>query len=229
LNDKFISRSSELHKNKYDYSKSVYTGITNKLVITCPTHGDFKQVAGQHLQGCGCSQCAADVLNYSSSYEKEICDLITQHRPDLKIERNIRLNRKELDIYLPDIQLAIEVNGDYWHSHLFKHNNYHKDKSDECEKQGIQLIHIWEHDWVGKKNIVVSMLLNKLNKSSDRIYARKCVVKSLSSKDYVEFLNNNHIQGHSPANTKLGLYYDNKLVSAMSFNTLRMVLGNKNR
>lgn len=56
--DDFITTAKEVHGSKYDYSKSIYTRSANKLTITCPEHGDFKQTPNSHLGGRGCSSCA---------------------------------------------------------------------------------------------------------------------------------------------------------------------------
>ena len=54
----FIIKSNEIHNNKYDYSKTIYTGSRNKLTITCPHHGDFEQTAIDHMtKGHGCKRC----------------------------------------------------------------------------------------------------------------------------------------------------------------------------
>ena len=54
----FIIKSNETHNNKYDYSKTIYTGSSNKLTITCPHHGDFEQIAVGHMtKGYGCRHC----------------------------------------------------------------------------------------------------------------------------------------------------------------------------
>ena len=54
----FIIKSNEIHNNKYDYSKTIYTGSRNKLTITCPHHGDFEQLALNHMtNGHGCKRC----------------------------------------------------------------------------------------------------------------------------------------------------------------------------
>ena len=54
----FITKANEIHNNKYDYSKTIYTGSINKLTITCPHHGDFEQLALNHMtNGHGCKRC----------------------------------------------------------------------------------------------------------------------------------------------------------------------------
>lgn len=54
----FIKRSNITHDNKYDYSKSIYTGSRNKVTIICPIHGEFEQEAVSHMTaGYGCRMC----------------------------------------------------------------------------------------------------------------------------------------------------------------------------
>lgn len=61
--DKFIERSNKIHNNKYDYSKSIYDGIRNKIKIICPEHGEFEQCVDSHLNGVGCEKCELLYLN----------------------------------------------------------------------------------------------------------------------------------------------------------------------
>ena len=55
--EKFVEESNIIHNNKFDYSKSNYVNDSTKVIITCPTHGDFEQVANHHINGQGCSKC----------------------------------------------------------------------------------------------------------------------------------------------------------------------------
>lgn len=56
----FVIRSRAVHGDKYDYSKTTYTKSRNKVVITCPVHGDFEQAPLEHYGGFGCKECAND-------------------------------------------------------------------------------------------------------------------------------------------------------------------------
>ncbi|MFW6009005.1 MAG: DUF7487 domain-containing protein [archaeon] len=124
----------------------------------------------------------------------------------------------ELDIYLPEIGLAFEFNGLYWHSELYKDKNYHYNKTIICNKKNINLFHIFEDDWIYKKEIIKSMILNKIKKTPNRIFARKCEIKEIKdTKLSRDFLDNNHIQGFAGSTVKIGLFYNNELVSFMSF------------
>lgn len=130
---------------------------------------------------------------------------------------------KELDIYIPSKGIAIECNGVYWHS--MKESSYHINKYNECKSKGIQLITIWE-DWVKTKpQILKSVIVNKLGLSPNRYMARKCVVKEISSRVCNDFLDTNHIQGKSNSSVKLGLFYNDTLVSVMTFGKSRVGIG----
>ena len=72
------------------------------------------------------------------------------------------------------------------------------------------------------------MILNKLNKTENKIFARKCEVKEISDNNLVKyFLNNNHIQGNINSSVKIGLFYNNELISLMTFGKLRKPLNSK--
>lgn len=164
---------------------------------------------------------------FSSIKENDLCEFLNKNNIEyIKNDRNI-LNGKEIDIYIPKHNLAIEFNGVYFHSNVFKKNNYHLEKTEICNSNNIQLIHIFEDEWDDKKEIVKSILLNKLNKVEHKIYARKCVIKLVETKDKSKFLNENHIQGMVGSSINLGLYHNDELVSLMTFGKKRIALGNK--
>lgn len=54
----FIEKSRQIHHNKYTYTKTVYKNSRDKVIITCPIHGDFEQLPASHLQGHGCPLCS---------------------------------------------------------------------------------------------------------------------------------------------------------------------------
>jgi hypothetical protein len=127
----------------------------------------------------------------------------------------------ELDIYIPELNLAIEFNGNRFHSDLYKKKNYHLKKTLECNVKGIRLIHVWECDYTKKKPIILSNIQTILGKTPTRIYARECTIKTVTSMETQHFLNQNHLQGNTVAGIRLGLYYKDTLVSMMTFSKLR--------
>lgn len=166
-----------------------------------------------------CTICTiCNPIGYSkSSYEETLYKFLESN--NIKYIKNDRtlLKGKELDIYIPDKKLAIEINGLYWHSEIYKDDYYHQEKSLKCNELGIQLIHIFEDDWLYKRDIILSILSNKLGIIKNKIYARKCDIKYVKSKEARSFLNKNHIQGFARSKYKIGLYYNNELVSLMTF------------
>ena len=168
---------------------------------------------------------------YVSKDEEELNNFI---KNELNID-TIQSYRKlgtELDIFIPQQNIAIEYNGLFWHSELNgKNRNYHLEKTKICEQNNIQLIHIFEDEWKNKKDIVKSKLSYLLNKSinNEKIYARKCNIKEIK-KESIDFLNKNHIQGSDNSTIRLGLYYGSELlVAVMTFNTARAIYYNKQK
>lgn len=134
------------------------------------------------------------------------------------------LDGRELDIYIPEKKLAIEFDGLYWHSEVNKENNYHFIKTEECERKGIQLIHIFEDEWKYKQEIVKSRLKGLLG-LNERMFARKCDCKQISYDESKNFLDMNHIQGNCVSKYRYGLFYNNELVSVMTFGESRFKKG----
>jgi hypothetical protein len=149
--------------------------------------------------------------------EKEISNFITSL--DIDFEENDRnlIKPYELDILIPSHNVAIEFNGLYWHSEKYVDKYYHLNKTQLCNTNGYKLIHIFEDEWINKKEIVKSRIKNILGLTENKIYARKCEIKEVKTKDKTRFLNENHIQGAVGSRINLGLYYNNELVSLMTF------------
>lgn len=152
----------------------------------------------------------------SSIQETEIQSYINQY---FETENNTRkyLDGKEIDIYIPKKNIGIEFNGNFWHNEYGKDKTYHQDKSKLAESKGIFLYHIFEYEWETKREEILNQLNNLLGINEHRIYARKCIIKEVSLVEKVKFLNKNHMQGDDKSSVKLGLYYNNELVSLMTF------------
>lgn len=134
-------------------------------------------------------------------------------------------NRFELDIYVKEKNLAVEYNGCYYHaSNGINHRgkNYHFNKNVIAYKEGIELIQVWEDQWKNQKEIIKDIIAARLGIiRGEKIYARKCEIRDVSTADYREFCNKYHVQGYRSASIKLGLYYKNELVQIASFNKAR--------
>jgi len=168
-------------------------------------------------------RCPVCVPNTSSIKENEVIDFIRSiyHLDIIENDRNI-LNGKEIDIYIPEKKVAIEFNGLYWHSELNgKNKDYHLNKTETCNNNGIKLIHIFEDEWDNKREIVKSIIRIKLGIVDDKIFARKTKILEINKKDRNVFLENNHLQGSSNSSINIGLFYSDELVSLLTFGSSR--------
>ena len=218
--DEFLKDAKAVHGDKYLYEKVEYVNNHTPVKITCPKHGDFMQAPGNHLQGKGCQKC----VGKTSAAEQAIREFL---KNEVEVKQSCRTTIKplELDIYIKSLKIGIEYNGLYFHSDVFLKNDYHLYKLLRCEEKGVRLIQIFEDEWLEKEEICKSRLLNIIGKTPNKIFARKCEIREVTPKEAKEFLNANHIQGNVNSKVKLGLYYNNELVSLMTFGNLRKNLG----
>ncbi len=168
---------------------------------------------------------------------KFICDLIGEDKVEhncYSIIKNLTTNRSlELDIHIPSRQIAIEYDGLYWHSEFRSEDptNNHLQKTNLCKEKGIQLIHIFEDEWIFKKEIVKARIkqILRANQNIERIHARKCIIKEIEPKVKNEFLEEFHIQGKDASKVKLGAFFEDKLISIMTFGKGNISKGSKSK
>lgn len=157
----------------------------------------------------------------TSRYETEIINFIHTIDQDIKIIHSdrVELSGNELDIYIPDKKLAIEFDGNYWHSDLFKDNKYHQHKSIRCFRRGIRCIHIFEHEWNNpiKQRILKWLIEDRISTNKNIVYARNCTITLIDNNLCQDFLSKNHIQGGIYSDICLGLYYNSELIGVMTF------------
>lgn len=177
------------------------------------------------LKNTLCTVCNP-IESFSSGDQDKLSEFIREIYGGTVLDRVCNVIKGELDVYLPHSKIAFEYNGIYWHSDLMKDKNYHLNKTEQCNKLGIRLIHIFEDQWRYKRKIIESMIKNMLGVTEDRIFARKCIIKEVDDRTLIEnFYNNNHLQGNVVAKHNIGLFYQNELVSLMSFSKSKL---NKN-
>lgn len=174
-----------------------------------------------------CRKCYP--ISKNSSIENLIRDFLNQN--NIKhIDNNRKiLNGKEIDILINEKKIGFEINGNYFHSEIYgqKDKNYHINKTKYAYDNEIKLIQIFEDEIILKPEIVISRVGNLLNLTKNKVYARKCDIREVTKKESSFFLEKNHLQGNSIDKIRIGLYYNNELVSLMTFGSKRKVLGNK--
>jgi len=128
----------------------------------------------------------------------------------------------ELDIFIPEYNLGIEINGVYWHSDRFRDKNHNFRKKEAFLKKGINVLFFWDIDINNplKFEIIKDIIKSKLNLNI-KIHARDCEFKKLEYSDVENFLIQNHIQGTIKSKFNYGLFHKNELVSVMTFGATR--------
>lgn len=110
----FIDYCNGIHNNKYSYDKMNYVNMMTPIEIICPIHGTFTQHPINHYQGKGCPECGKHI--FKSKGEIEVREYIKSiYSGEIISNDRIQLGGKELDIYLPELKLAFEYDGTYWH------------------------------------------------------------------------------------------------------------------
>ena len=202
--------------NKEEYEGYHFSNVYNFKCLKC---GYIFQNTVYNLEHLFCEKCDP---NRKNTLENQIFDFLTSilQNKEIIIRRDrTLLHGKELDFYIPSKKLAIELNGLYWHSEIGGNVSkmYHLYKSKSCIFYGVRLIHIFESEWVYKRKIVESIIKNILGLIDIKIYARKCKIKEINVLEKNNFLEYNHIQGTDASNIRLGLFYNNELMSVMTF------------
>lgn len=107
--DDFVKKSSACHRNKYDYSQSVYVNSHTPIKILCPIHGAFLQLPTNHMRDHGCPKCNA------SKKEREIREWLLSHNILFTEQKTFSdckyKNILPFDFYLPEQNLLIEYDG----------------------------------------------------------------------------------------------------------------------
>ena len=157
---------------------------------------------------------------FVSKYEKEIQSFLIENGVEFSPNRQLLIG-KEIDLLIEEKRIGIEFDGLKWHTEWFgkKDRNYHCDKTNRCNAQGYGLIHIFEDEYVNKKDIVLNKLkhLLHLNHNLPKIGGRKITVREIYKYDAQVFLEQYHIQGFSSSTVYLGGFYNNELIAVMSF------------
>lgn len=191
-----------------------------KEVPVCEVDGCQNKVKWQKTTNSFSPHCEKHInSNWQSKGEKELKDWIASLGIEI-ISNNRNVISKEIDILIPSKDIAIEFNGLWWHSEVYKKKDEAYEKWKECKEKGIQLLTIWEDDWREKKEIVKSLLASKLGLSR-RIYARECEIREIGPKESNDFLERTHLQGSCQSSIRYGLFYSDKLVAVMTFGRSR--------
>jgi DNA-directed RNA polymerase subunit RPC12/RpoP len=219
-----IARQLHLTKNGDVKATDFTAGHDKGLWWVCDKNSEHEWEAAPYTRkaGHGCPVCWSEVI--VSKAEHELYDFLT--KLGFVVEQSNRKvlgNGQEIDLYIPALKFGIEFNGLYWHSDAKgKDKNYHQAKYLTAQKVGIELIQVWEDDWRDKKDLVVRLLGHKLGKTAklptlyphlanetERVFARKTQVATVTEKQVKQFLIHNSLEGYAKGTHRFGLTDEN--------------------
>jgi DNA-binding CsgD family transcriptional regulator len=206
-----------------------YEGMNLPILFKCEEehHREFLIRPADVIDGHWCPTCG----HVNSRAESEIEEFIKSIYPEVKISRNetgIIHNRKNIDVYLPDLKIGFEHHGLRFHGKINidknreagvskdKAHTKHLEKLELCESQGIRLIQIFEDEWLTRRSQVEGFIRSILNKQENLIGARECGLFKGNNNDVRQFFEDNHLQGLS-GNIIYYLKFENKIVAGISF------------
>jgi very-short-patch-repair endonuclease len=171
---------------------------------------EYETVLTNSGQMSVCPKCKENNISRPHQAVLQFC----KDNYDGEIEINNRkiIKPLELDIWIPKLKLAIEVDGVYWH----QEESSPQQKKKLCLEKGINLLHISDFEWRNNRSAWENILLSKLKKQK-RLFARKCSIKEISTPEARAFCEKHHFQRYASASVHLGLFYLDELVAYMSF------------
>ncbi len=200
--------------------------------------GWFDKTTGKHiLWKFKCTKCdkisEIDYLYRScphcthktrSKAEIQLYEWVKQLIPDTEVISNAKRiiddSNKELDIYIPSKNLAIEYDGLYWHSCKYDKDGRNLiNKTILCEKKNIQLIHVFEDLWNNNPEKVKSLISNKLGIYDQIIKSEDCQLTFLNGSEYCDFIVNNSIKEDVECAYCVGIIFQDELIATMLFKT----------
>ena len=201
-------------KNKYS---SVLNIIGTSYTVKCDNNDHIFEIdAHNFYQRIRYNTIICTICNPISSFisgaEKIFKKFISDNYSDKIIKSRI-LDGKEIDVYLPELNIGFEFNGLYWHSDDFKDNNYHKNKIDLAKFKNIKLFHVYQDDWTYKKDIMkkdILRLLKPINKEKVNIFECDEEIAYL-------YVSNNNLYDYEKSNMNICVSNsNNEIISMMS-------------
>lgn len=167
-----------LHK---DYHEKLLSGNIKRddIILTlcpiCHNYGkhkfhDMYLVNDDRLKYNHALRCDKCNMKHISHYEQEIADYISSFCDEIPIKNNRNVIKPyELDLYHQNKNIAIEFNGDYWHSNRFKSQDYHYNKFRKCLDNNIVLVSIFETHWLNNEYNIKNYLYDLFNNIENSI------------------------------------------------------------
>jgi hypothetical protein len=226
--DQFLESIKDIKSELDDFSNTVYVHNKEKIEIICLNHGPYYITPGDYRSGKRCRYCT---LSLKSLEELKVLRFIenlgicceTRARPLKGVNR-------EVDIYIPNVKIGVEYNGLFFHRDLedldklsgkFGSKLSILEKLDLFSNMGIQIVHIFEDEWLFRQDVVKYRLRTLFNKD-EKILAENCNIREISSVELNSFENTYSLRGSSRSTTyRYGVFLKEELVSSISFSMIK--------
>lgn len=188
-----------------------YIGKNTTIGYLCEKHGFSGSTATKAT-----SDLKVPVINQMSTsrIEQKFSEAISSLGVEVIRSCKSIIRPLELDIFIPSHNLAIEVNGLYWHSEITgnKKKEYHANKKKLCSEAGVTLVQFWDIELENKFDICLSMIKSRLG-LNEKIAGRVCSVQRVDSRQASDFVMDNHVSGYRDFQEAIGLFYEGELLS----------------
>ena len=199
--------------NEYEGYNNWYRKSSEGYLLRCTKcNTEFRKIL--HTGHDPMRWCPVCNKGLRSAPENELVKWLSSY---FNIERNKRniIKPQELDIFIPEKNIALEFNGLYYHSK--KESTYHLKKTENCNKMGIKLIHIFEDEWYYKEKQTKSLVKDIIDFGKHKIDINKCYIKEITDKEAKRFINKYSLFPHQPSSINLGIFYKNRLIYVSTF------------
>lgn len=203
-NVEIAAKISKSHQNR---SISQKTATSSKIKQTClERYGDSNyNNRSQYFYTIASKYSDIDINNIQSKFEKEVA-LYVKSICDSKIifQDKLTILPYELDIHIPDLSLAIECNGNYWHNQYHRPKFYHYTKYKACLSKDIHLVQIYENE--DYKTLCNYLFM------TDYVDIHHCNIVQIQYFDKSNF----YVHGNC-FDIQYGIFYNNKLIAVVGF------------
>lgn len=211
-------------------ASEVFPGTSKKMQFKCDSGHVWRAQPNDYktrIDKGDSIRCPYCVPRRVSNLEMDVLGYVKSIIPRKRIvhsDRTVLVNTNlgprphELDIYIPELSVAIEFNGVYWHSEKMVRGKWsHFDKWMACQDKGIRLIAVWEDDWRFRRSLVEDMLSHQLGLPC-YMDTRRATASKVDPEIARGFFESHSLDGSLPADYFIGLSdEDGNLVGASSW------------
>ena len=203
-----VSRVADSVRPLFDLSE--YNGVSRQHhyaweCVKCSTHFT------SHVDFGTTPKCPTCWPKEVSAPELEIRAVVSDLGMQAQFNTKSVIPPYELDIYLSELALAIEFNGDFWHSSIKRKPSYHVDKWRRTYAAGVALVQIYGHEWTARRSAVIYQLTNWLRPPINGL-----TVEPVGSELAEAHIRNNTLLEWSPTDQNLALTSNGRIAAMIT-------------